>query len=286
MASKTYSRKHNPQAKMALGEHFREFKNRLIKSAVATVLGAVGGFFLYTPFIQAISYPLSEINSIDGREAVLNYSTPASAFNLMIVVSLYIGLVLASPVWLYQLWAFITPALYKKEKLYALGFVAAAVPMFFLGLAVAWWCVPAAIKALTMFNPEGTWNVMGADIYITFFVKFMVVFGVAFTLPVVLVGINMMGLIRGRTILRAWRWVVVAVATVAAAVAPGTDPMTMFYLAAPLLFFFFVAIGICMLNDKRRDRKNAKLAAGLSPEELDRATSREELDQLGRIEQN
>ncbi|GAA1752791.1 twin-arginine translocase subunit TatC [Rothia terrae] len=280
------SRKNNPQAKMALGEHFREFRNRLIKSAVATVLTSIAGFFLYEPFIDAISGPLAEINSIDGREAVLNYATPAASFNLMVTVSLYIGLVLASPVWLYQLWAFITPALYKKEKLYAIGFVAAAVPMFFIGLAVAWWCIPAAIKALTMFNPQGTTNIMGADIYIAFFIKFMVVFGVAFVLPVVLVGVNMMGLIRGRTILKAWRWVIVLVATLAAAVAPGTDPMTMFYLAAPLIIFFFIAIGICMMNDKRRDKKNAKLAAGLTDDELNRATSAEELDQLGRVEQN
>lgn len=280
------SRKNNPQAKMALGEHFREFRNRLIKSAVATVLTSIAGFFLYEPFIDAISGPLAEINSIDGREAVLNYATPAASFNLMVTVSLYIGLVLASPVWLYQLWAFITPALYKKEKLYAIGFVTAAVPMFFIGLAVAWWCIPAAIKALTMFNPQGTTNIMGADIYIAFFIKFMVVFGVAFVLPVVLVGVNMMGLIRGRTILKAWRWVIVLVATLAAAVAPGTDPMTMFYLAAPLIIFFFIAIGICMMNDKRRDKKNAKLAAGLTDDELNRATSAEELDQLGRVEQN
>ncbi len=280
------SRKNNPQAKMALGEHFREFRNRLIKSAVATVLTSIAGFFLYEPFIEAISDPLAEINSIDGREAVLNYATPAASFNLMITVSLYIGLVLASPVWLYQLWAFITPALYKKEKLYAIGFVAAAVPMFFIGLAVAWWCIPAAIKALAMFNPQGTTNIMPADIYIAFFIKFMVVFGVAFVLPVVLVGINMMGLIRGRTILKAWRWVIVLVATLAAAVAPGTEPMTMFYLAAPLIIFFFIAIGICMLNDKRRDKKNAKLAAGLTDTELNRATSAAELDQLGRVEQN
>lgn len=280
------SRKNNPQAKMALGEHFREFRNRLIKSAVATVLTSIAGFFLYEPFIDAISGPLAEINSIDGREAVLNYATPAASFNLMVTVSLYIGLVLASPVWLYQLWAFITPALYKKEKLYAIGFVAAAVPMFFIGLAVAWWCIPAAIKALTMFNPQGTTNIMGADIYIAFFIKFMVVFGVAFVLPVVLVGVNMMGLIRGRTLLKAWRWVIVLVATLAAAVAPGTDPMTMFYLAAPLIIFFFIAIGICMMNDKRRDKKNAKLAAGLTDDELNRATSAEELDQLGRVEQN
>ena len=280
------SRKNNPQAKMALGEHFREFRNRLIKSAVATVLTSIAGFFLYEPFIDAISGPLAEINSIDGREAVLNFATPAASFNLMVSVSLYIGLVLASPVWLYQLWAFITPALYKKEKLYAIGFVAAAVPMFFIGLAVAWWCIPAAIKALTMFNPQGTTNIMGADIYIAFFIKFMVVFGVAFVLPVVLVGVNMMGLIRGRTLLKAWRWVIVLVATLAAAVAPGTDPMTMFYLAAPLIIFFFIAIGICMMNDKRRDKKNAKLAAGLTDDELNRATSAEELDQLGRVEQN
>ncbi|GAA1047827.1 twin-arginine translocase subunit TatC [Rothia amarae] len=284
--AKATSRKNNPQANMALMEHLREFKNRIIKAAVATVLGAVGGFFLYQPFITAIKAPLDEINAKQGREALLNYSTVQSSFSLMVTVSLYIGLVLAAPVWLYQLWAFITPALYKKEKRYALGFIFSAVPMFLIGLLTAWICLPAAVFALTAFNPDGTSNIISAEIYISFVVKFMVSFALAFVIPVILVGLNFMGILPGRTILKQWRWVVVFVATIAAMTAPGTDIMTMFYLAAPLLFFFFIAIVICLLHDKRVERKRAKLAKGLSETEIDRATSAEELEQLGRIEEN
>ncbi len=280
--AKSTSRKNNPQATMALGEHFREFRNRLIKATVATVICAIGGFFLYEPFMNAISAPVYALNTEEGRTAALNYSTAISPFDQMIRISLYIGLVIASPVWIYQLWAFITPALYKKEKLYTLGFTFTALPMFLLGTGLAWWVLPTAVRTLTMFSPDGATNLFTADVYVSFVVKFLLVFGIAFVLPVILVGLNFIGLIRGKTILKSWRWVVVLVALLAAMAAPGNDIMSMLYLMVPLIFFFFVAIGIAMLNDKRRDRRNAKLAEGLTDDELNRATSLEELDQLGR----
>ena len=102
------ARKANPQAQMALAEHLRELRNRLIKSAVATVVGMVGGFFLYIPFMAYITEPLQRLASAEGSEASINYSAVGSSFNIMVEVSLVLGLVLASPVWLYQLWAFVT----------------------------------------------------------------------------------------------------------------------------------------------------------------------------------
>lgn len=281
MAKKT-NRKNNPQATMALSEHFREFRTRLIKAGIATVICAIAGFFLYEPFMEAISAPVYAINAENGRAASLNYATATSPFDLMVRVSLYIGLVIASPVWIYQLWAFITPALYRKEKLYTLSFVFTAIPMFFLGTALAWWTLPTAVRTLTMFSPDGATNFFTADVYVGFVVKFLLVFGLSFVLPVVLVGLNFIGLIRGKTILKSWRWVVVIVGVLAAIAAPGNDIMSMLYLMLPLLFFFFLAIGISMLNDKRKDRRKAKREAGLSDEEITRATSPEELEQLGR----
>lgn len=280
--AKTTSRKNNPQATMALGEHFREFRNRLIKATVATVICAIGGFFLYEPFMNAISAPVYAINTEEGRTAALNYSTAISPFDQMIRISLYIGLVIASPVWIYQLWAFITPALYKKEKLYTLGFTFTALPMFLLGTGLAWWLLPSAISTLTQFSPNGATNLLTADVYISFVVKFMLAFGIAFVLPVLLVGLNFIGLISGKAMLKSWRWVVLIVAIIAAMAAPGGEIMSMVYLMLPLLFFFFLAIGISLLNDKRRAKKRARIEAGLSDEELNRATSLEELDQLGR----
>lgn len=280
--AKSTSRKNNPQATMALSEHFREFRNRLIKATVATIICAIGGFFLYEPFMNAISAPVQALNTEEGRTAALNYSTAISPFDQMIRISLYIGLVIASPVWIYQLWAFITPALYKKEKLYTLGFTFTALPMFLLGTGLAWWLLPSAISTLTQFSPNGATNLLTADVYISFVVKFMLAFGIAFVLPVLLVGLNFIGLISGKTMLKSWRWVVLIVAIIAAMAAPGGEIMSMVYLMVPLLFFFFLAIGISLLNDKRRAKKRARIEAGLTDDELNRATSLEELDQLGR----
>ena len=96
----------------------------------------------------------------------------------------------------------------------------------------------------------------------------------------------MLGLIRGKTVLKSWRWVVVLVAVIAAMTAPGTDIMMMFYLMAPLLAFFFIAIGICLINDKRRDRREAKLAKGMTEESIKTATSAEDLAAMGHFEKD
>lgn len=280
MASK-YSRKGNPQAQMALREHLREFRNRVIKAAIATVLAAVAGFFFYYPVMRAITAPIADIAQDHGRHASINFNGVASAFDVMVQVSLAIGLVLASPVWLYQLWAYITPALHKKEKLYAVSFVCVSVPLFLLGIWIAWLCMPTAVKTLTAFTPDGQSNFIEAKTYISFVVKLIISFGVSFVIPVALVGVNMMGLIRGRTILKSWRWVVVVVALLAAMTAPGTDVMTMFYLMAPLLILFFLAIAICMFNDKRRDKKNAKLIESYGAD-AHKAEDEEGVEQLGR----
>ncbi|MUN54332.1 twin-arginine translocase subunit TatC [Kocuria koreensis] len=280
MASK-YSRKGNPQAQMALREHLREFRNRVIKAAIATVLAAVAGFFFYYPVMRAITAPIADIAQDHGRHASINFNGVASAFDVMVQVSLAIGLVLASPVWLYQLWAYITPALHKKEKLYAVSFVCVSVPLFLLGIWIAWLCMPTAVKTLTAFTPDGQSNFIEAKTYISFVVKLIISFGISFVIPVALVGVNMMGLIRGRTILKSWRWVVVVVALLAAMTAPGTDVMTMFYLMAPLLILFFLAIAICMFNDKRRDKKNAKLVESYGVDSH-QTTDEEGLEQIGR----
>ncbi|WP_298590051.1 twin-arginine translocase subunit TatC [uncultured Kocuria sp.] len=274
------ARKANPQAQMALAEHLRELRNRLIKSAVATVVGMVGGFFLYIPFMAYITEPLQRLASAEGSEASINYSAVGSSFNIMVEVSLVLGLVLASPVWLYQLWAFVTPALHRTERRYAVGFLAAAVPLFLGGIAVAVLTLPTAVYALTAFTPAGGTNFISADVYLRFFLQLILTFGVAFVLPVFLVGLNMLGVLSGRTVLKSWRIVVVLVMVVSAMAAPGPDPMTMFYLAVPLLTLFFVAVGLCLLLDRRRARKEERLAAGTGAA-ADVATPADELGRLG-----
>ncbi|MFI7481943.1 twin-arginine translocase subunit TatC [Kocuria sp. M1R5S2] len=275
------SRKANPQAQMALAEHLRELRNRLTKAAVATVVGMVGGFLLYEPFMGYITEPLQRLTEAEGREATINYSAVGSSFNIMVEVSLVLGLVLASPVWLYQLWAFVTPALHRDERRTATGFLAAAVPLFLSGIAVAVLTLPTAVYALTAFTPVGGTNFISADVYLRFFLQLILTFGVAFVLPVFLVGLNMLGVLSGRAILRSWRIVVVLVAVVSAMAAPGPDPMTMFYLAVPLLALFFVAVGLCLVLDRRRARRAARLAETTGAS-ADAGTSADELERLGR----
>ncbi|WP_028278712.1 twin-arginine translocase subunit TatC [Arthrobacter sp. H5] len=257
---------------MALKEHLKEARNRLFKSAIALVLGTVVGFFIYNPVLVALSQPIQEIGERTGRTAELNFDGVGSPFDLMIQISVFLGIVVSSPVWLYQLWAFVTPGLRQKERRTALGFIAAAVPLFLAGIYLAWLILPNAVLVLTDFTPEGFANIITVTVYITFLLRLMLAFGIAFLLPVVLFGLNMVGLVTGKQVLKAWRITVFLVCLFAAMAAPGADAMSMFYLAAPMLLLFFIAIGLCLLNDRRRDRRTASRDADLEAN-ADKASS-------------
>ncbi|WDF34883.1 twin-arginine translocase subunit TatC [Arthrobacter agilis] len=261
---------------MALKEHLREARNRLFKSALAVLVGTVAGFFLYDPVLEALGAPIVAIDRQDGRTASLNFDTAASPFDLLIQVSIFLGVVISSPVWLYQLWAFITPGLRTKERRTALGFIAVAVPLFLAGIYLAWLILPNAVRVLTDFTPDQFSNLISVTVYFAFVLRLMLAFGIAFLLPVILFGLNLVGLLSGRQILKAWRITVFLVCLFAAMAAPGGDALSMFYLAVPLLLLFFVAIGLCLLNDRRRARRNAAREKAVEAG-ADRATRLEDL---------
>lgn len=250
-------RKSNPEGRMALKDHLKEARDRLIKAAIAVVLGTVVGFFIYNPVLEALAEPIEELNAREGRQAALNFDGVASPFDLMIQVSFFLGLIVSSPIWLYQLWAFITPGLKIKERRIALSFIGVAVPLFLAGIYLAWLILPNAVRVLTDFTPIGFSNIITVTVFITFLLRLMLAFGIAFLLPVVLFGLNLVGIISGKQILKAWRITVFLICLFAAMAAPGADAVSMFYLAVPMLILFFVAIGLCLLNDKRRARRNA-----------------------------
>ncbi len=143
--------------------------------------------------LAALIKPISDLNEHEGRQASLNFDGVASSFDLMIQVSVFLGLIVASPVWLYQLWAFIVPGLHKKERRLALSFVAAAVPLFVGGVLLAWLVLPNAVRVLTDFTPSGGSNFISAQVYLSFVLRLLLAFGIAFLLPVVLVGLNLAG---------------------------------------------------------------------------------------------
>ncbi|MGO4385367.1 twin-arginine translocase subunit TatC [Specibacter sp. RAF43] len=258
--SVTKGRKANPEGRMALKEHLIEARNRLVKSGLAMIPGIIIGWILYDPLLQAISEPMKQISLERGVNASLNFDGVTSSFDLKIQVSLVLGLILASPVWIYQLWAFITPGLTKKERKYTLIYLGAAVPLFLAGLYAGWTILPNIVWAMTSFTPRDGSNLIPARDYLQFAMQLLLFMGIAFLVPVLLVGLNAVRIVRGTTYVKAWRFTILGVTVVSAMAAPGSDVMSMFFLGAPLLVLYFGAIGLCVLNDKRRDRRDAKRA--------------------------
>ncbi|WP_298806498.1 twin-arginine translocase subunit TatC [uncultured Pseudokineococcus sp.] len=255
---------------MPLGSHLRELRNRLVWSAVAVLLGAVAGWLLFDLVFGLLTVPLTEAAREAGREddITTNIGSVTGAFDLKVKVSIFTGLLVSSPVWLWQLWAFVTPGLTRREKRYTVGFVVAAVPLFLSGVALAYVALPRAVSFLVDLTPEGTVNIIDTSMYIGFIMRILLAFGASFLLPVVLVALNFVGLLPARTILAAWRWVVVLAFVLAAVLTPSPEPTAMFFLAIPLCALFFLAIGVAAINDRRRRRRDERDGyAGLSDDE-------------------
>ena len=255
----------DPEGRMPLRAHLLELRKRVVLAGVAVLLGAVAGWFLYDPVLNYITAPIQRLQDA-GQDIAINFVGVGTAFDLKIKMSIWIGFIISSPMWIYQLWAFITPGLTKKERRYALGFVAAAVPLFLAGVWLSSLFIPNVVTFFTAFTPVDGANYIAADVYLGFVMRTVLAFGAAFLLPVVLVGLNLAGLVSGRAVLKAWRWVTVLCFTFAAIATPTPDILAMFMLATPMMLLFGVAIAICMANDKRR-AKGEPQYAGLSDDE-------------------
>ncbi|MDO8107750.1 twin-arginine translocase subunit TatC [Isoptericola sp. b441] len=243
---------------MPLLDHLRELRRRILLATVGVVIGAVVGWLVYTPLFEALQKPILDLADRRGTTALVNFAGVAASLDIQIKVSLFAGVILSSPWWIYQLWAFIAPGLTHREKRYTLGFVAAAVPLFLAGAAIAWLMLPKAVAILTGFTPPGAGNIIDAQTYLTFVMQMVLAFGLAFLLPVVMVGLTLAGLVRAATWLAGWRWAVMGSAVFAAVATPTSDALSMFILMVPIVVLYFAAIGVGMLADHRRD---ARLAA-------------------------
>ncbi|GHG52487.1 Sec-independent protein translocase protein TatC [Flavimobilis marinus] len=247
--------------RMPLREHLVELRRRLVLAAVGVAAGAVVGWFIYQPIFEVLQEPLLDVAAERGTTVALNFAGAMTALDMQLKMSVFLGVLVSSPWWLYQLWAYITPGLTRRERLYSVGFVAAAVPLFLAGAAVAWWVLPRAVVLLVEFVPQGALNIQDAQGYLGFVMRIVLAFGIAFLLPVVMVALNLVGLVRARTYLRAWRWAVVAAFTFSAMMTPTADVLTMFALAMPICGLYAIAVGVGFLHDRRADRRAARLLA-------------------------
>jgi sec-independent protein translocase protein TatC len=241
---------------MALREHLLELRKRVVRSAATIMVGAVAGWFVHDRVLKVIVEPVLQIKREHPTAQIsINFVELAGAFNLAIQLSILVGVVLASPVWLYQFWAFITPGLTRRERRYSFGFVGAALPLFLGGAALAWWALPKALAFFVDFTPEGGSNFISGAMYFSFVTRIVLAFGIAFVVPVVLVALNTVGLLSGRALLGHWRITVFGCFLFAAIATPTPEATTMCILAGAMCLLFGAAIGICLLGDRRRARR-------------------------------
>jgi len=239
---------------MSLGAHLIEFRNRLFISAAAIVVGTVAGWFLTDWVWDAMRRP---INDLGDRVAQITYSDIGSGFDLRLQIALFIGVLVASPIWLYQIWGFFAPGLTRREKGYAVGFIAVAVPLFLGGAYAGWTVLPNIVRLMASFQPTEDAFQLNARTYLDFAVKLMLAVGIGFVMPVFLVMLNFLGVLRGASILKSWRVALIAIVLFAGIATPATDLMSMFLLAAPIVLLYFAAAGVSILHDRRVDRRRA-----------------------------
>ena len=252
------------QARMSLGEHLLELRKRLGIIGLSIVLAAIGGWFLADPVWSALSDPIIEIARERNRDAEINYTTVTEAFDTKIAIAVVLGIVMAAPVWLYQVWAFFVPALMKRERRLALGFLSAAVPLFLAGVTAGWLVLPNIVVLLTGFAPEQSATLLTAKVYLDFALKLVLAIGVGFVLPVFLVVLNFVGVIEARSIIKGWRVAVIIIALFTAIATPAADVVSMVVLAIPMVVLYFIAAGIAAIHDRRAAKRAEALVAGES----------------------
>ncbi|WP_217239752.1 twin-arginine translocase subunit TatC [Streptomyces sp. AC555_RSS877] len=271
----------DPEGRMPLGEHLRELRNRLVKSLLAIVVTTVIAAFFYKDIIQFFTDPILEAVGCNYSFAELAENTEntecarivqnglLSPFTLALTVSLSSGVVLATPVWLYQLWAFVAPGLHRHEKKYGLAFVGAGFPLFLTGAYFAYWSLPKMATVMLEFSIIGSDNQLPLDDLLQLIMRMIIVFGLSFELPLLLVMLNFGGVLSGKKMAGWWRGMIMGITLFAAIATPSTDPISMLALAGPIWIMYFMATGIALANDRRRARREAEGPADDEASELD-----------------
>lgn len=259
--------KKNPDGTMSLVEHLKELRRRVVISLVAFVVGTVLGFIWYqhapfgtAPLGEIIRGPYCNLPSDlradftgDGSCRLLATS-PFEMFMLRLKVGALAGLVMSSPVWLSQIWGFITPGLHRNEKRYTFAFVTLAVTLFVLGALLAYFVLDQGLYFLLSVGAEFQVGALTGHTYYNFLLALVVIFGVSFELPLIIAMLNLAGVLRYEHVKDKRRLIAVGLVIFAAFMTPGQDPFSMVALAAAMIVLVELAFQFCRINDKRRAR--------------------------------
>ncbi|EHR51081.1 twin arginine targeting protein translocase subunit TatC [Saccharomonospora marina XMU15] len=262
------SRRHNPDGTMTLIEHIYEFRRRLGFALLALVAGGIVGFLWFSNRVGPIpslgDLVTGPYCAIPPEQRFpkeppcrLLQTVPFEAFMIQLKVGLTAGAVLFAPAWLYQLWAFIAPGLYSKERKYALTFVGFASVLFACGVVLAYFMVPHALELLTNFGGGAFDTWFTGDKYVSFVISLLLIFGVSFELPLLVVMLNRVGVVRYEQ-LKKWRRGIIFILFVFAAFVTPADPFSMIALAGALTLLFEFALQLTRLHDRKRDRHRAE----------------------------
>jgi sec-independent protein translocase protein TatC len=251
-----------PDGTMTLFEHLRELRYRLVVAILAIIAGMIVAWFFRDPLMIILERPYFEAiadlkaKNPDADTSLVNINL-TSPLTLALKVSALAGALLTAPIWLYQLWAFIVPGLLAKEKKWALIFIAVATPMFAGGVLVGYIVLPKAITVLLSFTQSGVTNLQDINAYLSFLLRLMVVFGIAFLIPLVVLVLNIVGVVKAKTLAKYRTLVIFGTFVFGAVATPSTDPFSMLALAAPMTLLFLAAEVIAHILDRRKERRAA-----------------------------
>jgi sec-independent protein translocase protein TatC len=242
MANRLMSRKQRPTPDaMTLAQHLGELRKRLIIMVAAAVVGAIVAAVFYNQMLEVLRHPYCQVNP---GHCSFYVTGPLDPLSLRIKLALFGGLTIASPVILWQLWRFITPGLHASEKRYVIPFVGSSVVLFIAGGTLAYYIFPHALTFLKNVGGPTLQEILNPNQYLSLLLLMMTLFALTFEFPVVLVALELAHVVTPAQLLHWWRWAVIGLTLVAAIFTPSSDPFSMMALALPLVFFYFIAIGI------------------------------------------
>jgi sec-independent protein translocase protein TatC len=244
--------------RMALTDHLRELRARLIRAALVVVVAFGVALFFYDELLDLIFIPYNEARERLGQDVKTEPVVSDLGGPLLLQLKLcgIVGVIAASPYWLYQIWAFILPGLHATERKWSRIFAAIAGPLFFAGVATGYMILPKAIEVLISFTPQDTTNLVDFGRFFSFITRMLLVFGISFEIPLFVVLLNLAGVVSGKALGRYRPWIVIGTFVFAAVATPSTDPFSMLFLAGPMLVLFGIAEVIARLSDRARKRND------------------------------
>jgi sec-independent protein translocase protein TatC len=266
--------KQNPDGRMPLMDHLRELRNRVVKMALALIVGMIIGVIFFKPVFHIIERPLcaATINGYTGCSHLgtdqLVLDGPLDPFYLWVKVAFIVAVIVSSPVWLYQIWAFIAPGLYAREKRWGYIFLGTSVPLFLGGVTIAYFSLGRSMHYLLGLTPHGVSNLIQVDNYMSFVMAIMLAFGIGFELPLFIVMLNLAGILTHARFRKWRRLMIFGVFLIAGMANPSPDPITMLILGGGCAALVEVAELIVWNNDRRRARLHPSPYEGLADNEL------------------